>query len=168
MTTHLTISKFTQAGILSVYQIFEASISDGFEKEGLGHLQDDIYKEIENKKDQVRTSLNPSLSDAYPLIANLNGMVVGTISFGPCGEDIRSCTENQLEDVGELGSLYVLPSYQDQGVSSALITGMVTYLKKQGINQFCLDSGYKRVQKRWLRKFGEPYLGILKPRMIMS
>jgi GNAT superfamily N-acetyltransferase len=59
--------------------------------------------------------------------------------------------------VGELGSLYVLPSYQGQGVGSALIKGMAISLKKQGIDQFCLDSGYKRAQKRWLRKFGEPY-----------
>jgi len=42
-------------------------------------------------------------------------------------------------------------------VGSALINAMVAHLYKQGLDQFCLDSGYKRAQKRWLRKFGEPY-----------
>ena len=57
----------------------------------------------------------------------------------------------------QLGSLFVLPRYQGQGVGSALISAMVAHLYKQGIEQFFLDSGYKLAQKRWLRKFGEPY-----------
>jgi GNAT superfamily N-acetyltransferase len=59
--------------------------------------------------------------------------------------------------VGELGSLYVLPSYQGLGVGSTLIKELMAYLSKQGIEQFCLDSGYQRAQVKWLRKFGEPY-----------
>ncbi|MBB6673778.1 GNAT family N-acetyltransferase [Cohnella nanjingensis] len=156
-TNHLALSTLTQDDILFVCQIFKYSISDAFEKEGLGHLHDDIQKEIEDKKQLALTSLDPTNSDTYFLIAKLNEAVVGTISFGPCGEAIQSCTENQLDDVGELGSIYVLPSCQGQGVGSNLIKGMLTYLKKQGIDQFCLDSGYKRAQTRWLRKFGEPY-----------
>jgi len=62
-----------------------------------------------------------------------------------------------LDHLGELGSLYVAPSYQNQGIGSALIKEMMIFLKEQGIEQFCLDSGYKRAQTRWLRKFGEPY-----------
>ncbi|WP_410513133.1 GNAT family N-acetyltransferase [Paenibacillus sp. BR2-3] len=157
MTNNLKISNPTQSDMASACNLFEASISDAFEKEGLGLLIDDIQKEIEHKKHLLHTSLNLADSDTYFLVAKINRAIVGTISFGPCGEDIRSCTENQLDDVGELGSVYVLPSYQGQGVGSALIKDMATYLKQQGIDQFCLDSGYKRAQKRWLRKFGEPY-----------
>jgi GNAT superfamily N-acetyltransferase len=102
-------------------------------------------------------SLGLTDSNVYFLIAKLDDTVVGTISFGPCGEDIKKCTENLLDNVGELGSLYVLPCHQGQGVGSLLINAIVAHLYEQGIDQFCLDSGYKRAQKRWLRKFGEPY-----------
>lgn len=153
----LTISNLTQADTLSVNQLFEASITDAFEQEGLGHFQDDIQLEIENKKRLVERALDPTITDIFFLLAKINEVVVGTISYKPCGEDIRICTENGLDDVGELGSLYVLPSYQSRGIGSALIKSMVTSLKKQGIDEFCLDSGYKRAQERWVRKFGEPY-----------
>ncbi|ULO09587.1 GNAT family N-acetyltransferase [Paenibacillus sp. 19GGS1-52] len=153
----LTISNLTQADTLSVNQLFEASITDAFEQESLGHFQNDIQLEIENKKRLVERALDPTITDIHFLLAKINEVVVGTISYKPCGEDIRICTENGLDDVGELGSLYVLPSYQNRRIGSALIKGMVTFLKKQGIDEFCLDSGYKRAQERWVRKFGEPY-----------
>jgi GNAT superfamily N-acetyltransferase len=110
-----------------------------------------------HKKHLLDASLGLTASDVYFLIAKLDDTVVGTISFGPCGEDIKKCTENQLDNIGELGSLYVLPRHQGQGVGSLLINAIVAHLYEQGIDQFCLDSGYKRAQKRWLRKFGEPY-----------
>lgn len=59
--------------------------------------------------------------------------------------------------MGELGGLYVLPEYQGQGVGSALISEMLMYLHNKGVKQFWLDCGLKGAQKRWLRKFGEPY-----------
>ena len=88
------------------------------------------------------------------LVAKLNGQVVGTISFGPCGDDVRSCTNNELAEVGELGSIYVLPELQGKGVGSALIAAMANRLHKSGIEQFCLDCGLKAAQEKWKRKFG--------------
>lgn len=157
MINDLLISNPTQADVKAAYQIFETAISDAFEKEGLGFLREEIHREITHKKYLLDASLDKPDSDIYFLIAKQDETVVGTISFGPCGEDIKKCTENQLQSVGELGSLYILPGYQGQGVGSALINAMVAHLSKQGIDQFCLDSGYKRAQKRWLRKFGVPY-----------
>lgn len=159
MVNGLVISNPTQADIKLVYQLFETSIPIAFENEGLGHSKADIHKEIEHKKHLLDKSLEltDSHTNIFFLIAKLDETVVGTISFGSCGEDIKKCTENQLEDVGELGSLFVLPHLQGLGVGSALISAIVAHLYKQGIKQFCLDSGYKLAQKRWLRKFGEPY-----------
>lgn len=157
MINGLVITNLTQADIKSTVQVFETSIPDAFEKEGLGLSKEVIHREIEHKKYLLDASLDPTDSDTYFIITKLKETVIGTISFGSCGEDIIKCTENRLDDIGELGSLFVLPCYQDQGVGSALINAMVAHLYKQGIGQFCLDSGYKRAQKRWLRKFGEPY-----------
>ncbi|KWX79522.1 GCN5 family acetyltransferase [Paenibacillus riograndensis] len=153
----LTIHPLTPDDIQSVYELFEESISDAFAQEGLAHLQDDIQSEVDNKQQKAASALDPEYSNTYFLVAKLDGKVVGTISLSPCGEAIRTCTGNQLDDIGELGSLYILPSCQGQGIGSALIKAMLAYLKGRGIEEFCLDSGYKRAQQRWLRKFGEPY-----------
>jgi N-acetylglutamate synthase-like GNAT family acetyltransferase len=157
MINNLVISNVSESDILPACRVFEQSIPDAFEQEGLGHLKEDIQQEIEHKKQLLHKSLNLADANISFLIAKVNEEVIGTISFGSCGEEIRLCTANQLDDVGELGSLYVLPSCQGQGVGSALIKAMVSHLNKQGIDQFCLDSGYKRAQTKWLRKFGEPY-----------
>ncbi|WP_442600698.1 GNAT family N-acetyltransferase [Paenibacillus sp. KN14-4R] len=157
MINNLTISKLTSADIRGANQVFEMAIQDAFDKEGFGHQVDDIQQEIEQKKNLLKESLDNKESGIFFMIAKQNETVIGTISMKPCGEDIKVCTDNQLAEVGELSSLYVLPSYQSQGVGSALIKAMVTHLNSQGIDQFCLDSGYKRAQKRWIRKFGTPY-----------
>ena len=153
----LLIVRPTKKDINSAYDVFEASITDAFEKEGLGHLKEDILKEIQYKKDLLNFSVDNTDSEVCFFVAKMDGKVIGTISFGPCGDDIKKCTNNQLSTVGELGSLYVLPNYQGKGVGSSLISAMIEYIYKIGVEQFCLDSGYKRAQKRWLRKFGEPY-----------
>ncbi|MNC31799.1 Acetyltransferase (GNAT) family protein [compost metagenome] len=157
MYTKLTISMLTPEDKGAANRIFEISITDAFEQEGLGDLREDIHQEIEGKSQLVQNSLSSANPDTFFLLAKLDGVAAGTISFGPCGEDIRVCTGGELNDTGELGSLYVLPQYQDQGVGSALIKSMAARLEGLGIKQFCLDSGYKRAQQRWLRKFGEPY-----------
>lgn len=157
MIHDLLISRLTHDDLEMTYQLFEIAVPDAFEKEGLGFLKEDINAEVIHKRHLLDTSLDQQESDINFLIAKLDGKVVGAISFAPCGEDIKKCTENELQSVGELGSLFVLPSHQDKGIGSALISAMMEQLHKQGIDQFCLDSGYKRAQKRWLRKFGMPY-----------
>ena len=46
---------------------------------------------------------------------------------------------------------------RDKGIASALIHALIDYLHMVGVQQFCLDSGYRQAQKKWLRKFGKPY-----------
>lgn len=78
------------------------------------------------------TSLDTTTAEPYFLLAKIEEQVVGTISFGACGEDIQTCTDHQLDEIGELGSLYIMPSYQGQGVGSALIKEMMIFLKSKG------------------------------------
>lgn len=139
-----------------VYQVFETVIRDAFEKEGLGHLEEEITGEILHKKRMLKEAMI-NQSSVFFLVARWKDQVIGTISFGPCGEIIRECTDGALENIGELGSLFVLPELQNQGVGSKLIHAMIRELHRRGTENFCLDSGYKRAQKRWVRKFGEPY-----------
>ncbi|MGN8772301.1 GNAT family N-acetyltransferase [Paenibacillus barengoltzii] len=152
-------------------RVFEQTIPEAFAAEGLGHLIEDIREEVDGKRKLVNAALGAaSSSDPHGkgktagespvlfLVAKIGREVVGTISFGPCGKETRDCTQHALDEVGELGSLYVLPANQGQGIGAALIEAMAKALQERGIEQFCLDSGYKRAQQKWLRKFGEPYV----------
>ncbi|WP_340023048.1 GNAT family N-acetyltransferase [Paenibacillus sp. FSL K6-1096] len=156
----LSITPLAPEDIPSVSNVFRITIKDAFEREGLGHLQDDLRQEIEAKNRMAQDSLYPQNTAVYFWVARAGGTIVGTISYSPCGEDVRKCTDNRLAAVGELGSLYVLPEYQGKGVGSALIEEVMNFLMKRGIPEFCLDSGYKRAQARWLRKFGAPYAAV--------
>ncbi len=150
----LRIEKPVSADLESAYTVFELAIALAFDQEG---VIEDATQEIAYKKSLIRQSVEENDSNTVFMVAKLDGRVIGTISFGPCGDDIRKCTNSGLETVGELGGLYVLPEYQGQGVGSALISEMLMYLHNKGVKQFCLDCGLKGAQKRWLRKFGEPY-----------
>nr|WP_211175507.1 GNAT family N-acetyltransferase [Paenibacillus sp. SZ31] len=142
-------------------QVFETTIPAAFEQEGIGSLLDDIQHEIAHKRALIHTALQPKANkeaNVFFLVAKMDDVIVGTISYGPCGEEIRECTDHRLNDIGELGSLYVLPEVQGLGIGSALILALVTELQRLGIKQFCLDSGYQIAQQKWQRKFGEPYV----------
>lgn len=151
------IEKLMLEDLKSAEIVFETAIPDAFVKEGLTLMDEDIRNEISNKKQMLVRSLEDPKAELRFLVAKLDDQVIGTISFGPCGSDILKCTDNELSEIGELGSLYILPDFQNQSVGSNLIQAMLQILHKNDISQFCLDSGYKRAQKRWIRKFGEPY-----------
>ncbi|MEC0126616.1 GNAT family N-acetyltransferase [Paenibacillus pabuli] len=160
MSHLITIQPLTSSDTKSACQVFETSITNAFIKEGLGSLHEDIRDEIEHKKAMLHLALHPDNnkeSSVFFLLAKREDTVVGTISYGPCGKEIQECTANQLNQVGELGSLYVLPEVQGQGIGSALIQALAAELHRREITQFCLDSGYRTAQKKWQRKFGEPY-----------
>ena len=157
------IQPLNSTDVEGAYLVFERSITEAFNQEGLSSLQDDIKDEIEHKKLLLQSTLLPDKSSesndtgSFFLLAKRGNSVVGTISYAPCGEEIRILSENQLNHIGELGSLYILPEVQGQGIGSMLIQALATELQKRGIKQFCLDSGYRTAQKKWQRKFGEPY-----------
>jgi len=138
----------------SAYRVFEESIALAFEEEGISH---DAPAEIEYKQQLIRSSVLEDTYDFVFFVAKLGDAVIGTISYGPCGDDIRKCLGEELEDLGEVGSIYVLPGFQGQGVASALIAAMLEYLQSLGVKRFYLDCGLKSAQQKWLRKFGQPY-----------
>ncbi|WP_172255105.1 GNAT family N-acetyltransferase [Saccharibacillus deserti] len=146
----------------SAGRVFEAAIADAFAREGLENESEEIEHEISLKKRLLAKALDRETagngsSPPLFLVAEQDSEVIGTISFGPCSREVRECAEGRLNEVGELGTLYVRPDLQDCGIGSALISALMRELQRLGIHEFCLDSGYRRAQARWKRKFGEPY-----------
>lgn len=159
MRDSITIQPVTPADQAAVNELFEVSIRDAFDKDGFIYTESELQQEILLKKQMVAQAIKlaSSESNIHVMVSKIEHNIVGTISYAPSNSIIIQYTEGALADIGEIGGLYILPDYQSQGIGSALIQAMITFLHSQHIERFCLDSGYRRAQQRWLRKFGEPY-----------
>ena len=154
----IKIIELTEEDFHGAYEVFKVTVPYAFALSEDNLSMEVIEAEVENKKKVLEAALNKEKTGIMVLIAKINDEVIGTIAFGPCSEVIRQCTNDEFSNVGELGSLFTLPKYQGKGIGSALIKEMISTLGKRGIKEFCLDSGYRQAQKRWLRKFGKPYI----------
>lgn len=156
----ITIHPLTTSDVDSANLVFETAIRGAFQDEGLDTLHDDFWNEVNDKKRLLQMALQQSHNQdetMFFLLAKRQDTVVGTISFAPCSELIREGTNQELADIGELGTLYILPGLQGQGIGSALIQALIHEIQRRGLEKFCLDSGYKNAQQRWKRKFGKPH-----------
>ncbi len=142
--------------VLKLHEFFRRVITNTFIKEGIGDLLDDIEQEITTKKDYLRKDLESDGKDRYFLIALHGKKIVGTIEYGPTSELIKQCTNDVLKELNEVGTVFVHPDYQRQGIGNMLLIKMYVALRNDGIEEFCLDSGYTSAQKIWKKKYGVP------------
>lgn len=137
-------------------QFFHLVITDTFAKEGIANLVDDIEAEIVCKKKYLKHDFESNGEKRYFLIALEEDKIIGTIEYGPSSELITVCTDGEYKNLVEVGTVFVLPPYQRQGIGTKLLNEMVQTLRNRGIEEFCLDSGYGLAQQIWQKKFGEP------------
>lgn len=139
-----------------LHHFFKVVITDTFMKEGIGEKLDDIEAEIEMKNHYLETDLSSNGEKRYFLIALAGDQIIGSIEYGPSSELINSCTNNALKELMEVGTVFVHPDYQKKGVGNQLLKAIYTKFRASGIKEFCLDSGYRRAQTIWKKKFGKP------------
>ncbi|USK29923.1 GNAT family N-acetyltransferase [Bacillus sp. CMF21] len=156
MVISLEIRRPRMEDMEELNQFFSIVIRDTFNKEGISELFDDMKEEIESKKRYLKTDLESNGEKRYFLIALDKNEIVGSIEYGPVSELIVTCTEGVLREGVEVGTVFVHPDYQRRGLGSLLLNLMLLTLQNRGINEFCLDSGYKNAQKVWRKKFGDP------------
>ena len=139
-------------------QFFYEVVHDTFAREGLAELHDDINSETESKKRYLEADFGSHGENRYFWIAEdqSNQKIVGTIEYGPASDLIIKCTSGALEGWFEIGTVFVHPDYQGQGIGTLLLNIMLLTLRNQGIQEFCLDSGYAHAQKIWRKKLGNP------------
>lgn len=142
--------------IEELHQFFRTVICDTFSKEGIGDKLKDIEQEIVTKKAYLENDLESDGENRYFLMALDGDKIIGSIEYGPASELICQNTNHGLKDLNEVGTVFVLPDYQGQGVGNFLLHNMYTALQSKGIEEFCLDSGYTRAQEIWKKKFGTP------------
>jgi GNAT superfamily N-acetyltransferase len=139
-----------------LHHFFSTVIHDTFNKEGIGEKLDDIKDEIKVKEKYLQSDLESHGERRYFLIAIKDHKIVGSIEYGPSSELIRSCTNNDFKELIEVGTVFVHPDFQRNGIVNMLLNAIYMTLQEKGIEEFCLDSGYISAQKIWKKKFGEP------------
>lgn len=153
-TITLDIPDFSDIEELNLF--FSAVISDTFQKEVEGNCEAFILEEIEEKKVFLHEALASKGEKRFFLLAKKDQKIVGTIAYGPCGELIIEGSKGAYQGVGEIGTVFVLPEFQNQGIGGTMLSAMLLELSNRSIQEFCLDSGYPRAQKIWQHKFGTP------------
>lgn len=153
---HVNIGRPTTADLEQLNDFFRTVIIDTFIKEGIGDQLNDINEEIEVKKRYLTSDFESNGKERYFLIAFYGDKIIGSIEFGPANEIIRNVSNHAFETLFEVGTVFVHPDYQRNGVGNLLLKAVYETLRNNGIKEFCLDSGYKSAQLIWKKKFGEP------------
>ena len=142
--------------IKQLNQFFSIVITDTFEKDGIGDKLADLKAEIEVKETYIETDLDSNGDLRYFLIALDGDKIIGCIEYGPSSDLIRNYTNHAFDELVEVGTVFVHPDYQKNGIGNLLLKSMCLTLQGKGIEEFCLDSGYRNAQKIWIKKFGQP------------
>lgn len=139
-----------------LYKFFQMMVKDTYVKEGIGEKIEDMENEIQVKKNYIMEDLTTNGEKRYFLLAVYEDKIIGTIAYGLANEIIMNCLSQASSDVLELGTVFVHPDFQYQGIGNLLLESMYRAMSNHGVNQFWLDSGYKSAQNIWKKKFGEP------------
>jgi len=155
---NISIHRPTSTDVKELHQLFKTVITDTYEKEGLGDYHEEINNEIEEKKKFLEEDIESNGEKRFFLAARSQDKIVGVISYGPCGELIKKLSNNRFDNVGEIGTAFVLPEYHNKGIGTILLNSMFLSLIGRNIDEFCLDSGYTIAKQIWLKKLGEPVI----------
>ncbi|MEH7350363.1 GNAT family N-acetyltransferase [Gottfriedia acidiceleris] len=142
--------------IKELNQFFKIVITDTFSKEGISNQVESMNDEIETKGKYLENDFESKGEERFFLIALDNENIIGSIEFGPASDLILNCTNHELKGLLEVGTVFVHPDYQKNGIGNLLLNKMYITLQNKGIKEFCLDSGYSNAQTIWKKKFGEP------------
>ncbi|HPF17722.1 MAG TPA: GNAT family N-acetyltransferase [Thermotogota bacterium] len=134
---------------------FTEVISHTFFSEGLYYLHDDITDEIKDKLEKAMHSLTEKPAIQF-FIAEADDMIIGTVSINPRGAFSKKHLPIGSQEVPEIASLYIKPTYQSMGIGKRLLHHAKLTLQEQGYQFFILDSGYKQAQKIWRHLLGAP------------
>ncbi|PKM95637.1 MAG: GNAT family N-acetyltransferase [Firmicutes bacterium HGW-Firmicutes-1] len=140
-----------------INELFEIVLIDTFQLNGISDLIDTFNKEINDKRQCLNQDFESGGKSRYFLIAKYKDIIVGSVEYGPANELIVSCTNGELKELMEIGTVFVHPDYQRMGIGRRMLNAIIMELEKNGIEEFCLDSGYKSAQKIWINKFGYPH-----------
>ena len=153
---NIKITRPTKKDKQEILNLFETTIKKAFKDEGVEEDEQGMKEEIESKKQSLNKNFQTNGKDRYFLIAKADSKIVGTISFGKSNDLINKITKNKYKNIWEIATVYVLPEYQGKGIGKKLFNAIILSMMSRRIEEFCLDSGYKKARDHWTKKLGNP------------
>ena len=139
-----------------IQEFFTLVLRETFQSNGLQAYQDLLEEEIVDKKRCLEQDFMTDGKERFFLLAEDQGQIIGSIEYGLANELLEQCTNHELKGMLEIGTVFVHPEYRQRGVASSLFSALFRELANKGEEEICFDSGYKKAQKIWCNKFGEP------------
>lgn len=151
------IRRPTLSDVPQIHEVFSKTIKNSFKEEGIidpsgKETDEEIARLINTFQDDFATQGQKE----YFLIAHLQNKIVGTIGYGTINPLISDNITIARAGIPELKSVYILPEFQNRGIGSLLFQHMLLVLAEKHIEEYYLDSGYKKSQQFWERKLGAP------------
>jgi len=156
ITSNIVIRRPRMEELNRIDAFFAIVIEHTFLVNGLGALADTKAEELDYKQKIIRADFATGGEERFFLLAEHGGEIVGSIECGPANDLLVACAKNELQDVPEVGTVFVHPHHQRRGLASLLLSTMFDALWRRNVKEVCLDSGYKEAQRIWTHVFGEP------------
>jgi len=150
------IDRPTQADVKGLNHFFHKMITYTYASNGIVGFAKELDQEIKTKIDYLKQDFESDGHIRYFLVAKMDEKIVGTIEYGSPNALITACNDETLNNLPEIGSVFVDPDYHNLGIASTMLSAIFDVLTLQGVQSFCLDSGYGMAQKVWRHKFGAP------------
>lgn len=144
-----------------IKKLFTTVITQNFKDYGFyDKYRDDITYEVGKQIAALDEYFQSNGKKVYFLVAKDEDKVIGTIAYGASSSDIKKYYKKNLTNIPEIKSAYVLAEYQGKGIGTKLLNEVMDVLRRNGIEEFCLDSGYPKAQQFWTKRLGEPVVRI--------
>jgi GNAT superfamily N-acetyltransferase len=153
---HITVRRPNKNDVAQLHELFKIVVKDTFTREGFGDLLKEMDEIIQSKEDYLALDFNTNGKKRYFLVAEIESKIVGTIEYGLASQLLIESTNYEYENSIEIGTVFVLPSYQYLGIGSLLLKNLCEKLARDQVYEFCLDSGYKIAGSIWKKKLGPP------------
>lgn len=154
--TEVTVRRPKKEETFQIEEFMRVVLVDTYRKEQIDEKIYDLQEELASKKAYLASYFESGGEDRYFLVAVSGNNILGTMEFGKQSALLKELTKGELKEVPEMGTAFVHPDHQGQGIASTLMEELKRELRRRGIREFCLDSGYQRAQRIWKKKFGSP------------
>lgn len=164
--SRLSIREATQEDAERIRTLWWRTIKAAFEQESIKEFLSP-EEELAFKMDQLHQAFTSP--DSRYFLAFKEDEPVGTIAYGrPPNKGILKQTGGELEDMIEIGSLYIDPVFQKQGYGVELLLFILNTLLAKGVETVCFDTIIESSKQIWRRLFGEPAFHVQSKRLGFS
>lgn len=113
---------------------------------------EDLQTEIETKYGYIDCYYRGA--DTHFIVAKDGKRIIGGVAIYRPNQDVHQLMDGNLDHLYEMGSLYIHPDYQGQGIGSVLIKEMQDYMRAHGATSYCFDAAYTLAIDTWTKRFG--------------